>query len=179
MKAAASLSSRWSPCVTSATLCRASHRVRILSHTKVINTLCSRSSPHGARGSTRVLWPHLERALGRLGAVSAVLCSQQVHLGSVVQQEGCLLQDKGRGGDGTPRGSASEGTPACSCPRLPVWSPLALGPRPQPAVGQPISPALGQTLGSCLSVSCSREGPWLEGCLPIAVAPPSPGCQSP
>ena len=110
--------------------------------------------------------------------VPSPLCSQQVHLGSVVQQEGCLLQDKGRGGAGTPRGSAAEGAPACPCPRLPVWSPLALGPQPQPAVGQPVSPALRQTLGSCLSVSCSREGPWLEGCLPIAVAPPSPGCQS-
>ena len=39
MKAAASLSSRWAPRATSVTLCRASRRVPILSHTKVINTL--------------------------------------------------------------------------------------------------------------------------------------------
>lgn len=67
-----------------------------------------------------MLWPRLARALGRLGAASP-WCSQQVHLGSVVQQERRLLQDK-EGGAGTPRGSAAEGAPACPCPGPRNWS---------------------------------------------------------
>lgn len=59
-------------------------------------------------------------------------------------------------------------------------SPCLPLPRPQELVGRPVSALLsGRPWGSRPSASCSREAAWLEACLLVAVAPPSPGCQSP
>ena len=84
--------------------------------------------------------------------VPSPLYSQQVHLGSVVQQEGCLLQDKGRGGGPGPPGGQLRREP------LPAPAPACpSGPR------SPSDPSPSQRSASLSPLLSGR--PWGHACL--------------